>query len=242
MQNGVQISPVRNRRDLRLFLKLPWRIYHANSLWVPPLLFDLKRLLNPRRHPFHQHANVQYFLARRGAEVIGRIAAIVNHEYVRFHDEATGFFGFFECVEDQHVATALLEAAEQWLTERGMQRVLGPMNFSTNEECGLLVDGFQYPPTVMMPYNLPYVGRLVEMAGYSKAKDLLAYLLDDTTPPERLVQGVARLQQHYDISIRPINLDRFQQDVALILEVYNSAWERNWGFTPLTKEEIDDLA
>lgn len=244
MQDGVQISPVRNRRDLQLFVKFPWRMYRANSVWVPPLLFDLRRLLNPRRHPFHQHAAVQYFLARQGDEVIGRIAAIVNHEYIRFHNEATGFFGFFDCVEDQHVAAALLEAAEQWLTAHGMRHVLGPMNFSTNEECGVLIDGFQYPPAVMMPYNWPYLGSLIETAGYHKAKDLLAYFIDATkaTTPERLSQGVERLQQHYDIAIRPINLARFQQDVELILEVYNSAWERNWGFVPLTKEEIDDLA
>jgi GNAT superfamily N-acetyltransferase len=242
MRNGVRISPVSSRRELRLFVKFPWCIYGANPVWVPPLLFDLKRLLNPRRHPFHQHAQVQYFLAWQGDEVVGRIAAIVNHEYIRFHNEATGFFGFLECVDNQQVATALLAAAEQWLAEQGMQRVLGPMNFSTNEECGLLLDGFQYPPTVMMPYNAPYVGQLVEAAGYHKAKDLLAYLLDDTTPPQRLVQGVSRLQQHYEISIRPINLNRFQAEVALLLEVYNSAWERNWGFVPLTQEEINDLA
>ncbi|MBI3797367.1 MAG: N-acetyltransferase, partial [Deltaproteobacteria bacterium] len=238
----MRISPVHNRRDLQRFLKLPWRIYQGNSLWVPPLLFDLKKLLDPRKHPFHQHAEVQYFLAWRGEEVVGRIAAIVNHQYVQFHEDATGFFGFFESIDDQSVAVALLAAAERWVAERGMQRIRGPMNFSTNEECGLLVDGFQHPPAVMMPYNLPYVARLIETAGYTKAKDLLAYLLDDTTPPERLVRGVARLQRRHHITIRPINLRRFRQEVALMLEVYNSAWERNWGFVPMTTAEVDSLA
>ena len=126
----------------------------------------------------------------------------------------------------------------------GCTSIQGPTSFSTNEECGLLVEGFQYPPAIMMPYSAPYAGQLIESAGYEKAKDLLAYLLDATvtTAPERLVRGVARLQQHYDITIRPINLRRFRQEVALMLEVYNSAWERNWGFVPLTKEETDDLA
>ena len=242
MLPNVQVTPVRNRRDLWYFLKLPWRIYQGNPVWVPPFLFDLKKLLDPHKHPFHQHAEVQYFLARRGEEVLGRIAAIVNHQYVQFHNEATGFFGFLESIEDERIASELLTAAEQWVSQRGMQRIRGPMNFSTNEECGLLVDGFQYPPTVMMPYNLPYAAQLIEAAGYTKAKDLLAYVLDDATPPERLVRGAARLQQQHDITIRPINLRRFRQEVALMLEVYNSAWERNWGFVPMTKAEVESLA
>jgi GNAT superfamily N-acetyltransferase len=242
MHAQVHVAPVRTQRDLQRFLRLPWRVYQGNPVWVPPLLFDLKKLLNPRRHPFHRHADVQYFLARRGTEVVGRIAAIVNHQYVQFHDEATGFFGFFESFQDEEVATALLTATEHWIAERGMQQIRGPMNFSTNEECGLLVDGFQYPPTVMMPYNQPYAAQLIEAAGYTKAKDLLAYILDDVTPPQRLVRGVARLQQQHAITVRPIDLHRFPQEVALLLAVYHSAWERNWGFVPMTKEEVDDLA
>ena len=241
-QSGVRVVPVRDRRDLQRFLKLPWCIYQGNSLWVPPLLFDLKKLLDRRQHPFHQHAEVQYFLAWRGEEVVGRIAAIINHQHVQFHQEATGFFGFFESVEDQSVAVELLATAERWVAERGMRQIRGPMNFSTNEECGLLVAGFQHPPAVMMPYNLPYVARLIETAGYTKAKDLLAYLLDHTTPPERLARGVARLQQRHHITIRPINQRRFRQEVALLLEIYNSAWERNWGFVPVTTAEVESLA
>ena len=239
---SVHVAPVRDRWGLQCFLKLPWRIYQGNPVWVPPVLVELKKLFDPRKHPFHRHAEVQYFLAWRGEEVVGRIAAIVNHQYVQFHDEATGFFGFFESIDDEHVAAELLTAAERWVAARGMKQIRGPMNFSTNEECGLLVDGFQHPPTVMMPYNLPYVAQLIEAAGYTKAKDLLAYLLDDTTPPERLVRGVARLQQLQNITIRPINRRRFRQELELLREVYNSAWERNWGFVPMTKEEIDHFA
>jgi len=244
MLSEVLVTPVHTRRDFRQFLKLPWRIYRGNSAWVPPLLFDLKKLLNPRKHPFHRHAEVQYFLARRGDEVVGRIAAIINHQYVQFQHDATGFFGFFESIEDQRVADALLRTAERWVARRGMRRILGPMNFSTNEECGLLVEGFHAPPMIMMPYNHPYAARLMEAARYTKAKDLLAYLLDATksATPERLIRGVARLQEHHAVTIRPINLRRFQQEVSLLLQVYNSAWERNWGFVPLTKEEIDALA
>ncbi len=242
MLPSVCVVPIRGRQDLHRFLTLPWRIYQGNPAWVAPLLFDLKKLLDPHNHPFHRHAEVQYFLAQRGEEVLGRVAAIVNYQHVQFHDDATGFFGFFESVDDRRVAGELLTAAERWVAERGMQRMRGPMSFSTNEECGLLVDGFQYPPAVMMPYNLPYASRLVESAGYAKAKDLLAYLLDDTIPPARLVHGVQRLQQLQNVTIRPINLRRFRQEVELIFEVYNSAWERNWGFVPMTKAEVDGLA
>jgi hypothetical protein len=230
MQATVRVAHVGNRRDRQRFLKLPWRIYHGDPLWVPPLLRDLKRLLDPRKHPFHRHAEVQYFLAWRGEEAVGRIAAIVNHQYVAFHDEPTGFFGFFESVNDEEVAAQLLAAAERWVAERGMKRIQGPMSFSTNEECGLLIDGFQHAPMVMMPYNPPYYARLLEAAACAKAKDLLAYLLDDTTPPARLVRGVERLQRDRNVTIRPINLRRFREEVELIREMYASAWARNVGF------------
>jgi len=241
--SSVHVVPVRSRRDLRQFLSLPWKIYQENPYWVPPLLSEVKRLLNRRKHPFHLHAEVEYFLAVRGAEVVGRIAATVNHQYVQFHSQPVGFFGFFESRDDPEVATALLRAAEQWVTVREMHRMLGPMSFSTNEECALLIEGFQSAPAVMMPYNPPYYARLIEGAGYVKAKDLLAYFLDgNIPPPKRLVRGVAHLQQRNDIIIRPVNLRRFRQDVDLIQEVYNSAWERNWCFVPMTPEEIADLA
>lgn len=241
--SSVRIVPVRSRRDLHQFLTLPWKMYQGNPHWVPPLLSEVKRLLNRRKHPFHLHADVEYFLAFRGEEAVGRIAATVNYQYVHFHNQSVGFFGFFECIDDPEVATVLLQTAEQWLVARGMARVLGPMSFSTNEECALLVDGFQSPPAIMMPYNPPYYATLLEGAGYTKAKDLLAYFLDgNIPPPERLSRGVARLQQRHEITIRPVDLRRFRQDVDLIQEVYNSAWEQNWCFVPMTPEEIADLA
>ncbi|MBM4256124.1 MAG: GNAT family N-acetyltransferase [Deltaproteobacteria bacterium] len=242
MPTAVRIVPVHDRRDLQHFLKLPWQIYRNDPFWVPPLLFDQKQLLNRRKHPFHQHAEVEYFLAWRGEEVVGRIAAVINHQYVQFHEEKTGFFGFFESVDDVEVASALLTTAEQWVAARGMQHICGPMNFSTNEECALLVDGFHSAPTVMMPYNPPYYAPLLEAAQYHKAKDLLAYLLDDTTPPPRLVHGVERLLRHQKIVIRPFNLKQFKQEVEKLTVIYQSAWERNWGFVPMTPAEFDTFA
>jgi GNAT superfamily N-acetyltransferase len=241
---AVTVRPVADRADLNRFIRFPWRIYANDPVWVPPLLSDLKTVLDRRRHPFHQHADVEYFLARRGDEVVGRIAAIVNHRHNEFHEERTGFFGFFECIDDADVAGALLETAEAWLRERGMERVYGPESFSTNEESGLglLVDGFDKPPVVMTAHTPPYYPKLVEGAGYVKAKDLLAYWLDDQRPPERLVRGVERLQQAERVKLRTLNLKDFAGEVGRIKEIYNSAWERNWGFVPMTDAEFDHLA
>ncbi|HEX6941256.1 MAG TPA: GNAT family N-acetyltransferase [Longimicrobiales bacterium] len=241
---AVVVRPVSGRAEQDRFIRLPWRIYAADPVWVPPLLHDVKTVLDRRRHPFHRHAEVEYFLAWRGAEVVGRIAAIVNHRHNEFHGEKTGFFGFFECIDDAAVADALLGTAEDWLRERGMVRVLGPMSFSTNEEAGLgaLVDGFDHPPVVMTAHTPRYYPALFEGAGYVKAKDLLAYWLDDPRPPERLVQGVERLRKAEGIRIRTLNMKDFAGEVARIKEIYNSAWERNWGFVPMTDEEFDHLA
>jgi len=241
---AVTVRPVGDRADLSRFIRLPWRIYANDPVWVPPLLSDLKTVLDRRRHPFHQHADVEYFLAWRGNEVVGRVAAIVNHRHNEFHEERTGFFGFFECIDDADVAGALLETAEAWLRERGMERVYGPESFSTNEESGLglLVDGFDKPPVIMTAHTPPYYPKLVEGAGYVKAKDLLAYWLDDQRPPERLVRGVERLRQAERVELRTLNLKDFAGEVARIKEIYNSAWERNWGFVPMTDAEFDHLA
>ncbi|MCE2484751.1 MAG: hypothetical protein J4F42_04515 [Desulfurellaceae bacterium] len=241
-QQAVRVVPVRRRSALRAFLRLPERLYRHEPAWVPPLLLDLKAQLNPNRHPFHQHATVEYFLALRAGQVVGRIAAIVNHRYVSFHKRPVGFFGFFESVDDPAVASALLGVAERWLAERRMTHVQGPMNFSTNEMCGLLVDGFEHPPMLMMPYNLAYYAALIEAAGYQQAKDLLAYLIDvraDATPPARLVRGVERLQRAQGVTIRPIDRRRFETEIRELFAIYQQAWQHNWGFVPVTEAELE---
>lgn len=240
--DAITVEPVAGRRDRRRFLMLPWRIYEDDPAWVPPLLTERKTLLDRRKHPFHEHADVEYFLARRDGDIVGRIAAIVNHRHNEFHDERTGFFGFFESVDDPAVASALLATAEDWVARRGMDRIRGPMNFSTNEECGLLVDGFDRPPTVMMTHARPYYGRLIESAGYEKGKDLLAYRIDDPDPPERLVRGVERIRRRQGLTLRPMDMRNFRDEVARVQEVYNTAWERNWGFVPMTDAEFRHMA
>lgn len=241
---GLRVERVRSRRELGIFLKLPWRIYAADPVWVPPLLSDQKKVLDPR-HPFHAHAEVACFLAWRGGEPVGRIAAIANHRYNEFHGDRTGFFGLFESVDDADVAAALLATAEEWLRARGLERALGPMNFSTNDELfspGVLVDGFERPPSIMMAHTPPYYAALLEGAGYTGAKDLVAYWLAGERPPERLLRGIARLQRSEGVVVRSLDLRRFDEEVRAIQDVYHSAWERNWGFVPMTDAEFAHLA
>ena len=239
---ALRIEPLDASADMRAFLRLPWRIYRDDPHWVPPLLVEQRKLLNRRKHPFHQHADVEYFLARRGDEVVGRIAAIVNHRHIEFHHEDVGFFGFFECIDDPAAARALILRAEEWLVARGMKAMRGPMNFSTNEECGLLVDGFDTPPMIMTTHNPPYYERLLESAGLRRTKEMYAYLLAELSEPTRLMRGVARVAERSGAVVRPIRMKELRSEIERVREVYNSAWEQNWGFVPMTEAEFDEMA
>ena len=240
------VRPVLSRRDLKAFIGLPYRLHARDPLWVPPLRRDVALLLSRTRNPFFEHAEAEYFLARRDGAVVGRIAAIANRLHNEFHQDRVGFFGFFESVDDQAVADALLDAAAGWLRERGFDTMRGPASFSTNDECGILVEGFDTPPVLMMPYNPPYYLTLLEQAGFSKAKDLLAYQggsNDHLVPaPERLTRGVDLVRQRMGLTVRPLRLSDFAAEVERIKELYNRCWERNWGFIPMTDHEIDHLA
>ena len=239
------VVPVRDARLLDRFIRLPWSIYRGDPAWVPPLLADVRKILD-RSHPFHSHAEVEYFLALRGEEPVGRIAAIINRAYNEFHGNSVGFVGLFESVDDPGVAGALFDAAESWLRERGVPEALGPFNLSTNDELyspGVLLDAFDKPPFLLMAHTRPYYPRLFEGAGWSKAKDLLAYWLEADAPPERLVRAMDRVARGVEgLVIRQMELRRLDREVELVKEIYNAAWERNWGFTPLTDEEIGHMA
>jgi hypothetical protein len=241
---ALEVRRVSGRRELRLFRRLPWRIYRDDPLWVPPLLMDVNTVIGGK-HPFHQHADVEYFLAWRAGRPVGRVAAIVNRKHIEFTGERLGFFGLFEAEDDAEAVAALLGTAEAWLRERGMKAVQGPMNLSTNEELcspGILIEGFDTPPMIMMTHGRPYYPALVEAAGYVKAKDLLCYYLADGTPPQRLVDGVARLQRSEGVVLRPVNMKDFDAEVGRIKDIYNSAWEQNWGFIPMTDAEFAHMA
>ncbi|HEV2147334.1 MAG TPA: GNAT family N-acetyltransferase [Longimicrobiaceae bacterium] len=231
--------------SVRPFVDLAWKINARDPSWVPPLRMAVEGLLDRRKHPFHQHADAAYLLAERGGEAVGRIAAVVNHRYNRFHGDRTGFFGLFECADDAEAARALVEAASAWLRERGMERMMGPMNLSTNDELsspGVLVEGFDAPPAVMMSHNPPFYARLLEGAGLGKEKDLLAYWMASPEPPARAVAAMERLARRIGVRIRSVRMKELKEEVRRVQEVYNAAWSQNWGFVPMTEAEFEHMA
>lgn len=240
----VTIREIPRGGSMKPFIDLSWKVNAGDPVWVPPLRMALEPVLDRSKHPFHQHADVAYFLAERGGEVLGRVAACVNHQYNQFHDDRTGFFGFFECMDDAGVAAALLDAAAEWLRARGRDLMRGPMNFSTNDEFsspGVLVDGFDTPPTVMMSHNPRYYGGLMDAAGMAKTKDLVAYWIPPRIP-ERLQNAMERLAKRAGVTIRSVRLKELKSEVAKVQEVYNAAWSQNWGFVPMTGAEFDHMA
>lgn len=223
-------------------MELPFRLYRDDPHWVPPLRRDVFELIDPAKHPFHQHATVELFLAREGDRVVGRIAAVQNDLHIETHGDRTGFFGLFESERDARVSAALFDAARTWLVARGLETMRGPASFSLNEECGLLVSGFDGPPVVMMTYNPPWYVELVEGYGFTRTKDLLAYYLPGAAPTERLLRVADKLRERYRINVRTLDKRRFWDDVALVRQVYNEAWEDNWGHVPMTEAELTYMA
>ncbi len=242
----MSIRPVRSRRDLAAFIDLPYRLFDRDPVWVPPLRLDVAMTLDRTKNPFFEHADAEYFLAERAGQVVGRIAAIENRLHNEFHADRVGFFGWFESINDQAVADALLEAAGAWLRARNLTVMRGPASFSTNDQCGLLVDGFETRPTLLMPHNPPWYADLLERAGMVKAKDLLVYQGGVETHhvpvPERLARGTELIRQRQGVTLRMLNMKDFPAEVERIKAIYNAAWERNWGFVPMTDHEIDHLA
>jgi GNAT superfamily N-acetyltransferase len=241
----MAVTEVRRRRDVRRFIDVAWRINERDPMWVPPLRSAVRKLLDRRGHPFHEHADVAFFLAERDGRPVGRVAAVVNHRHNEFHEERTGFFGLFECEDRADTARALLDTAADWLRERGMERVRGPMNLSTNDELsspGVLVSGFDTPPMVMMSHNPPYYESLVESAGFLPVRDLVAYWMEGLQAPERFARVSERLARREGASVRSLDITRFDDEVDAIKGIYNSAWARNWGFVPMTDAEFDHMA
>jgi GNAT superfamily N-acetyltransferase len=237
------IRPVLTKRDEAAFIKFQWVPYRGDPNWVPPLLMDRRKLIDRKNNPFYKHSSLAMWLAERDGAVVGRIAAVVNENHIKEHNEKVGFFGFFECLDDREVATALFETACRWLKERGMEAVRGPANPSVNDEYGLLIEGFQYPPTVLMTYNPSYYARLIEEAGFAKVKDLYAYALDGKTVfTDRLVRGAEIVRKRTGAVIREIDMKHFDSEVKTVREVYTRGWARNWGEVPMTEEEFASLA
>jgi GNAT superfamily N-acetyltransferase len=246
MSGQLRIEQVSDKRGILEFVEFPFKLYRGDPNWVPPLIEERRDFLDPNRNPFFEHARCQLFLARRGNALVGTIGAVVNDNHNAFHNEKAGAFSFFECINDQQVADMLLDTAEAWTREQGMSIMRGPLNFSTNDEIGTLVDGFDEPPVVMMTYNPRYYPTLIEAHGYGKAMDVYAYIMDLAerlqNAPQKFFDVAEKAAQKEGIRVRKFDLKRFDQEVALLKQVYNRAWERNWGFVPMTDAEIDHLA
>jgi GNAT superfamily N-acetyltransferase len=241
----LTVRPVEGRRELREFILLPFRLYQGAEQWVPPLISERKRHLDRRRNPFFTHADAEYFLARRGDRVVGRISAQVDHRFNEFQDNDWGMFGFFECEDDPEIAGALLDAAREWLRERGRDHMIGPMNFSTNHECGLLVDGYDLAPQILEDWHHPYLAPLLEGQGLTKEMDLYKWSLhvsgrENVMPI--IFELADKLEPEHGIRVRGMRRRDLTGEIGRFMEIYNAAWERNWGFVPLTDAEIEHYA
>ncbi len=242
---AITIKTVETKKDQEAFLHLPWKIYapqgKRESNWVPPFLDDQRSLLNPQKNPYHQHSRTKLFMAfNEQNELVGRLSASVDDNFIKFWNEKVGFFGWFECVNDQAVADALFQAGEKFFKAEGISEVRGPASFTSNDDYfGFLLEGYDSPARIAMTYNPPYYLPLTEKAGYAKAKDLYAWYLPATAdPPERIVKIVERTMKRERITIRPLNMKRLYEDAKILQELYNKIWEKNWGFVPMTDEEF----
>lgn len=239
----IAVDEVGSKRDLRDFIDFPYRLYRDDVNWVPPLTRDVRFVFGPR-NPFWHHAERALFLGRREGRVVGRVAAVKDDDYIKFAGEPTGYFGFFEAENDGEAAAALWDAASSWLRDRGLAKVIGPMNPSTNDECAFLVEGFGRPPYIMMTHNPPYYAALAEEYGFRKARDLFAFVLGISPQRlDRLERVAARVRERNPgLAVRYVNLRDFAAELQLVREIYGRAWEANWGFVPPTREEFESTA
>ncbi len=239
---GIEVVAVEGRSALKEFIDLPWRIYAGYPNWVPPLKKEVRRMLDPCKHPFWEFSERILFLARRGPVTIGRIVGIIDQHNNDVHNEKTGVWGFFECEDDLEAAAALFSAVETWARQKGMNFLRGPLSPSTNYETGLLIEGFNYPPVLMMAYNPPYYLQLVEECGFNKEKDLLAFLIGDTYQlPEWMDRLAEKISRKKGVYIRRFLPKEEDAEFALIREIYNASWAGNWGFVPLSVNEMKDI-
>ncbi len=240
---AIEISQVTSDRDRDAFIKFPWRIYRNDPAWVPPLIIERKEFLDRHKHPFYKHGDAALFLARRDDQIVGRIMASDDPRYNELHQTNVGCFGLFESIDDRDVAAALFEAAAKWLRARGRDEMMGPIDYSTNYVCALLVDGFQYPPTILTAHNPPYYAALIENYGFVKARDWYAWWFSEfPAAAERLRKIAMARAGKLGVKIRKANLKKIEQESQRIRTIYNQAWEKNWGFVPFTEAEMDHMA
>jgi GNAT superfamily N-acetyltransferase len=242
---GVEVSNVSGGRDLKAFIDLPFRLHANHPLWVPPLKLERRLFLSRRLNAFFSHGEADYFLARRDGRVLGRASAQINHAFNDYRQKKWGWFGFLEAEDDQEAAEALLDAAASWLRARGMERMVGPADFSMNDESGILIEGFDLRPMIRQPWHPPYYQELMEQAGMTKAMDLLMWNLEVTARDKVLPviwELAAKAESEHGIRVRPMRRWQLRKDMDSFAEVYNSAWSENWDFVPYSKKDLDALA
>ncbi len=241
---SISVRSISTKKELLTFVKLQWKILKDYPFWVPPLIFDKMKMLNKDKNPFFKHAEVEFFVAEKDGEMVGRIAAIKNDLHNKYHNENIGFFGFFDCINDQEVANALFDAAKNWLKQKGLDAMRGPASFSSNDEYGMLLEGFDDEPRLLMPYNPQYYLTLCDNYGFVKAKDLYAYKLENkkVISSDKLKRVAEIAQKRSGIKITQMDVKKFRDELTKVKYVYNKAWAPNWGFVPFTEEEIDAMA
>ncbi|MGD9897573.1 MAG: N-acetyltransferase [Calditrichaceae bacterium] len=242
----VRVEPVRSAKEKSSFINFEWEANRETPNWVSPLKLARKDLLNPKKNPFFLHSEIEMFLAHKNGKIVGRIAAITNQNYNDFHNDKTGFWGFFDCINDQDTANALFRAAAEWLKGKKRDVMIGPMNPSTNDEAGLLIEGFDTPPYLMMTHNPDYYPGIVEGFGNVKAKDLYAWIITTEEAEKNITEKMVRVSdkiiKKYDLKIRNLKVKDLKNEIKLVKEIYNNAWSENWGFVPFTDEEINHVA
>jgi GNAT superfamily N-acetyltransferase len=241
----INVIAVNDEKTKNQFIKLPWAIYKNDPYWVPPLISDEKKMFDRNYHPFYKHAEVELFLALdEDNKPVGRIAAIVNHNHIKEHKEKAGFFGFFESINSPEACNALLNKAKEFLRKHGMQKMRGPASFSPNEQWGLLIEGFDSSPTIMMPYNPQYYTELLTREGLIKCKDLYAYYVDESIikVSDKMIRIAERIISRENVIIRNIDMKKFREELNIIKEIYNKAWQYNWGAIPMTDDEMEHMA
>ena len=233
----VRIEPVTNSRQLKEFIAVPWPLYKTDPHWVAPLIFEQKQRFSPQKNPFFAHARWQAWIARRGDKIVGRISAQIDQLHIERYQDDTGYFGLIEAEDDATTFASLFEVAENWLRDNGIKRVRGPYNLSINEECGLLVEGFETPPYIMMGHARPYYGPNIEALGYRKAKDLLAYRIrSDFEAPQVMLRLAEKARAK--VKLRGLRRQHVKEDLEIVRDIFNDAWSNNWGFVPFTEAEF----
>jgi hypothetical protein len=242
MSANVEIREHRMGLDLEDFIRVQYDIFRNDPAYIPPLEMELRDRLTPGKNPLFEHAEGTLFTAWRGGKLVGRCSAQIDREHLRVHQDETGFFGFLDTIDDADVAHRLLASAESWLKARGMKRVRGPFSLTINEESGVLIDGFEHPPVLMMPHSTRYQAGLIESYGYEKVQDLYAWKYVVAEPPPRAAKAHADMMALPEVRFRSVDKSRMRQEVDTLVEIFNDAWSENWGFVPATEAEVAKMA